>query len=523
MTRPNRIDNAGREDVYTGRGGASSLASPQLSSPRVLGRRAFTLVWLTQLLPGSAQLVGGRRRVGKVALRILVALAAVLVVTGVLFVVNRAFVLNVLARPWVLLTVAVVLLALALGWVYLFIDTLRLANLSRLRPLARTGVAALAVVLMTVSAGTLTWGANALRIGAETVSAVFGGTTVRSPSDGRYNILLLGGDSGANREGLRPDTIMLASVEADTGKTVLFGFARDTENIDFAPGSTMREIMPEGWNCGDQCLLNGLYTWAHQNADQFPAGTNDPGVLATAEAVEWLSGLDVSYYAMVDMRGFQRFIDAVGGIQVTVGKPTPIGGGTSPIKGYIEPGRQLLDGYHALWYARSREGSTNYERMQRQQCVVTAMLHQLDPATVIAEYEDIAGAAGSTLVTDAPPADVGTLADLAVQARGHKTKAVNFTPPLIEPWDYEVEEIRTVVDDTLAASEADDRAPEFAEEPERAQAPERTAEEPSAQDDPETGGEGGDNDAPATPSAGGPAAETAGTGDLAAVCSAGWQ
>ena len=55
----------------------------------------------------------------------------------------------------------------------------------------------------------------------------------------------------------------------------------------------------------------------------------------------------------VDLRGFQRFIDAVGGIEIDVKKRTPIGGGTSPIRGWIEPGRQRLDGYHALWYARS--------------------------------------------------------------------------------------------------------------------------------------------------------------------------
>ena len=54
--------------------------------------------------------------------------------------------------------------------------------------------------------------------------------------DGRYNILLLGGDSGAGRVGLRPDSIQLASVDAETGRAVLFGFSRETENITFRPG-----------------------------------------------------------------------------------------------------------------------------------------------------------------------------------------------------------------------------------------------------------------------------------------------
>ena len=70
------------------------------------------------------------------------------------------------------------------------------------------------------------------------------------------------------------------------------------------------------------------------------------------------AGLPVHYYVMVDLRGFQKMVDAVGGLDVTVQRRTPIGGGTSRIVGWIEPGRPAaLDGYHALWYARSREGS----------------------------------------------------------------------------------------------------------------------------------------------------------------------
>ena len=91
--------------------------------------------------------------------------------------------------------------------------------------------------------------------------------------------------------------------------------------------------MPEGWNCGDECLLNGLYTWAQDHADQFPAGTADPGVLATTEAVEALSGLDVQYYVLVDLQGFKGLIDAVGRARHHRAARTPIGGGTSRISG----------------------------------------------------------------------------------------------------------------------------------------------------------------------------------------------
>ena len=222
-------------------------------------------------------------------------------------------------------------------------------------------------------------------------------------------MLLLGGDTGKDRVGTRPDSIQLASVDAQTGRAVMFGFSRDTENINFRPGSVMHRLMPEGWNCGDECLLNGLYTWAEDHKAQFPAGTTNPGVLATKEAVEALSGLDVHYYVLVDLQGFRRMVDAVGGLDITVQRRTPIGGGTSSISGWIEPGRQHLDGYHALWYARSRQGSTNYERMARQRCVMTAMVQQVDPRSVVLRFQDIAAASAGVLQHRHPPVGAGLL------------------------------------------------------------------------------------------------------------------
>ena len=41
--------------------------------------------------------------------------------------------------------------------------------------------------------------------------------------DGRYNVLLMGGDSGIDRWGLRPDSLSVASIDEDTGKTVHVG------------------------------------------------------------------------------------------------------------------------------------------------------------------------------------------------------------------------------------------------------------------------------------------------------------
>jgi LCP family protein required for cell wall assembly len=267
--------------------------------------------------------------------------------------------------------------------------------------------------------------------------------------------------------------------------------------------------MPEGWNCGDECLLNGLYTWAEDHKAQFPAGTTNPGVLATEEAVEALSGLDVHYYVLVDLLGFRGMVDALGGLDITVQKRTPIGGGTSRISGWIEPGRQHLNGYQALWYSRSRQGSTNYERMARQRCVMTAMVQQVNPRSVVMRFQDIAAASAGVLQTDLPQSELGYFADLALKTRSQKIKSVNFVPPLIKPWDYDPRVITSTVGKTIAASEGASATTAAAKPPVT------TTRAPRARTTPAT--PGSSKAAAAQPST----APLADTADLGQVCSAG--
>ncbi|MEP7159905.1 MAG: LCP family protein [Dermatophilaceae bacterium] len=428
------------------------LADPDSLTPRLRRRRAFTLVGMTWLVPGLAQLVAGRRRLGRWGVRIWGATILVVVLGAMLWLWRRAWLFTITAHSWVLMALAFLCAVLAATWVVMFIDAARLGRLRGLPNSTRRGVAALTVVGMLATAGPLTWASSALYAGSSVLNRIFSSGVSKPPSGGRYNILLLGGDSGADRIGTRPDTVILASIDAANGETVTFGFARDTENINFRPGSTMARLMPDGWNCGDECLLNGLYTWATDNKDRFPHDVQDPGALATVEAVEALSGLDIQYYALIDLQGFQTMVDAVGGLDVIVKKPTPVGGGSSPVYEYIQPGEQHLNGFYALWYARSREGATNYERMARQKCVLGAAMKQLDPQTVLVKFRDLAVAGEQVLHTDIPQADLGALADLALKSRGKPMTSVNFVPPLIDPWNYDPADIRDRVAQAIDSS-----------------------------------------------------------------------
>lgn len=422
-------------------------------------RRAVTLLGLSVLLPGSAQLVAGNRTVGRVVLRIWLVLLGVAALLGLVALLSLSTALGLVSSSWFLRTAQWALFGWAVIWALVVVDAWRLGRPDSQPPQTRRRFA-IATALLMVVPGSVAYAGATVSAGRSALSEVFADGPAIEAVDGRYNILLIGGDSGADREGTRPDSLQLVSINAKTGRAATFGFARDTEDIRFEPGSVMAGLMPEGWTCGKDCLLNGLYTWAMDHQDQFPDDVENPGLLATREAVEALSGLEVQYYALVDLNGFRNLIDAMGGLEINVMRRTPIGGGTSPIFDYIEPGVQRLDGYHALWYARSRTGSSNYERMARQRCVMSAMVDQLDPRTLALRFADIAGASSGVLRTDIPQSELGTFAELAMRTRSQKITGVNFVPPLLKPWNYDVAEMHRIVEETIEASDemADEKA-----------------------------------------------------------------
>ncbi|MCA1782623.1 MAG: LCP family protein [Intrasporangiaceae bacterium] len=482
-------------------------------SSAVARRRAVTLLALSIILPGTAQVVAGNRALGRIVLRVWLGLLGLGLLIGLVAFVSVSTIVGLLSAPWFLTIAQWTLFAWAAVWAFVVIDAWRLGRPTSQPAHTRRRFAIATVVLMLVPA-TVAYAGASVSSGRSALAAVFADGPALDSTDGRYNILLLGGDGGDDREGTRPDTIQLVSIDERSGRAVLFAFARDTEYITFDEGSVMAGLMPEGWNCGHECLLNGIYTWAWDHEDEFPEGTENPGLLATREAVEALSGLDVHYHVIVDLDGFRDVIDALGGLEINVARRTPIGGIGSQISGWIEPGAQHLDGQHALWYARSRVGSTNYERMARQRCVITAMAQQIDPVSVAARFGSLASSTAGVLETDFPQSELGRFADLALKTKSQKISSVSFVPPLMKPWNYEPEFVRDTVAQTIEASED-------LEEDEATVAPVTPAPSAGASDEPTSTAD--------TPTEADPGAglerpgedENAQTDDAAQVCSVG--
>ena len=410
---------------------------------RVRFRRALSLMAMTLVAPGSAQVAAGNRRVGKLALRIWIGLLGLLVVSLVAIAIHRELVFWMVSNTGLLLLLRLLLTGAAIAWAFLFIDAWRLGQPLTLGLGHRRAVVSVNGLLCLGVAGSLLFGAHLVAVQRDFILTMFGNGEVTGSHAGRFNVLLMGGDSGAGRWGLRPDSMTVASIDAESGRTVLISLPRNMENVPFRKGTVMHKQFPRGFDC-DGCYLNGVSTWAGDNTGLFPKSDN-PGVDATIMAVEGVTGLRINYWAMVNLEGFKSLVDAVGGVKLTVRDRIPIGGLGSDVYDYLEPGTRVLSGFETLWYARAREGSDDYSRMARQKCVMNAMLQQVSPQRAVTNFEDIAKASAEMISTNLPASELDRFMALALKARGQKISTLSLVPPMINPADPDIPMIKDKV------------------------------------------------------------------------------
>lgn len=425
---------------------------PSSASSRIQFRRAITLVAMTLLAPGSAQIVQGNRQLGRLALRVWLTLIGAGILLVLLSLVSRSAFLTLVMNPVVLSLGRWFLLALAIAWAFLIFDAWRLGRPLEQKSSHRIVGTAFGTVSILGTVGALLFASNAVAVVNDVSSEVFVSKTVTKPHDGRYNILLLGTDSGKGRDGMRPDSINIASIDADTGRAVLIGLPRNLAKVPFPKGSVMDKEFPQGFDC-EGCYLNAVYTWAQDHKTKF--SEKEPGINATIGAVEESTGLSINYYALVNMGGFSKLVDSVGGVKINVRERTAIGGIGSPIRGWIETGEQQLTGSQALWYARSRVMNDDWSRMGRQKCVLNAMVQQLNPQTVLLNMNDIAKSGSAMITTSVPRKDMAVFVDLALETRKNPVSSVSIVPPQINTSNPDYEKVRRLIATAIYESESE--------------------------------------------------------------------
>jgi LCP family protein required for cell wall assembly len=195
---------------------------------------------------------------------------------------------------------------------------------------------------------------------------------LEQPAD-TVNIVLMGSDiiGGVGRT----DSLILVSVDPDLPSISMLSIPRDL--YVYIPGWQMQRI-----NTADP----------HGERVGYPGG--GPGLVKAT--IEYNLGVRVHYFARVDFEGFMNIIDTLGGVDVVVDCelhdtfPDPDAEeGASDID--LEPGVHLLEGKLALWYARSRWNTSDFDRGRRQQRVLRgafAKIKQLDLLPKVPELWD---------------------------------------------------------------------------------------------------------------------------------------
>jgi LCP family protein required for cell wall assembly len=401
-------------------------------------------------------LLAGNRLLGKIGIRATIIGWAAIVLFALLFLVKRSWALTLIATPWLGGIFTVVLFGYGIGFAILLLDAFRLSLLGRLYPVARTTMIALFLIFSFLGASVFVTGANTIKTANDTIDSIFSQKGFTAASNGRYNILLLGSDAGRDRFGVRPDSISVMSINADTGAIVNIGIPRNLQHAPIPASSPLREFYGESWDD----LINAVYKNVTDNhADSYPNAVKNgsaPGIEATRELVEGVTGLEIHSFVMVNMSGFKQLVDALGGLTVNVKERLPIGGqldDTSDAIGWIETGVQRLDGYHALWYARSRHGTSDYSRMARQREIEQLILKKLTPGYALTHFEALAGAAKTLVDTDIPDGMAATYFDLVLNSRGKKSRSVELVPKNgFEPDLPNYEKIQAAIAKAIKAS-----------------------------------------------------------------------
>ncbi len=439
----------------------AALRAKQAEAARF--RRSVTLVALSVVAPGSAQLIAGHKKTGKIALGVYGGLIGIALL--VLWLVPLQDLAGLAVRPWLLTAFKLLAFGIAAAWIVLLLDAWRLGHPPGLSQKHRLIMIGATLALAAMVSTPFFVAARYATAAHDAVVEMFPSGQVAAASDGRLNILLLGVDAGDGRVGVRPDSINLVSIDVRTGEPAMISLPRNLENARFPDGSPADAEFPRGFSGdgeGDESdyMLNATWTYGEENPELFD-GPSGPGPTAVKQAVEGTLGVPVHYYVAVDLQGFRDIIDAIGGVTIRVNEELPIGD-----KGRVlEPGLQELDGYHALWYARSREGSSDYARMARQRCVIGALVNQADPQTVLSNFVELADASKSVITTDIPRQDLANLVDLALKAKDEEITSLQFVPPLIVPADPDIGLIHDEVDALLSGDAKPAPSETAAEEP----------------------------------------------------------
>jgi LCP family protein required for cell wall assembly len=216
------------------------------------------------------------------------------------------------------------------------------------------------------------------------------------------NVLLLGSDVSLETGDARTDTMIIISINHSRKTASMISIPRDL--FVYIPGWTMNRL--------NTALSRG-------SAVGVPGG----GIESLKQTILYNFGVPIHYYARVDFSGFQEVVDAMGGVDIAVSCRLEDWRIKSPDldlqdednweRFALEPGMYHMDGDLALWYARSRLSTNDFDRGRRQQQLLRGMLNQAVEGGLVTQAPALWDAFQNTVDTDM---DIGRILQLAALA-----------------------------------------------------------------------------------------------------------
>ena|SRR5690625_4647030 len=219
--------------------------------------------------------------------------------------------------------------------------------------------------------------------------------------DGIHNILVLGTDERAGDDasyneanGIRPDVLMIASIDVDNGGATMVNLPRD-----------LLVDLPA-------CEGNDEYAGSEGGQDQLNHAMRYGGLDCQGNAVESVTGVHLDHMVSIDFAGFEDMVDSVGGVEMCV--PEPIDDPKAHLQ--LEAGEQRLDGSEALGLARSRDSTdhgSDLGRIENQQRLIGAILREVQSGEILTKPENLRNFLDS--VTDSMVTDQGFTLDVMME------------------------------------------------------------------------------------------------------------
>jgi LCP family protein required for cell wall assembly len=245
----------------------------------------------------------------------------------------------------------------------------------------------------------------------------------------RLNVLLIGADEQGG--GHNTDTLIVLSIDPATNQVAMFQLPRDTVDVPIPEGPA-RSVYGRVY----AGKINSWYVAVRNRADWYPGTDQTRGYNGLKAVLGELYAIEIKYFVEVNFEGFQQIVDALGGVTINVQVPVvddayPAGGGALQ-RVYIASGMQRMTGAEALVYARSRHGSTDFDRGARQQRVLLSLRQQTDIASILPRIDQLASALSASVRTDIPRELLPQLLGLAAQVNTPDVRSYIFTPPFYQ-------------------------------------------------------------------------------------------